>query len=153
MPWLPVPPVIKSSVRKLCLTPYHNHPKGCPNYGKKEGCPPAAKMIGDVLDLGRSIYVIYNIFPFGRHVRFMRKRHPEWTKYQLRCVLYWQGTARRQLKNEIGRFLQEFPKMTVVVTPEACGVNVTATMKKAGIELEWPPKRFAYQVALAGFPQ
>jgi hypothetical protein len=30
------------------------------------------------------------------------------------------------------------------------GVNVTATLKDAGIELEWPPKKFVRQVALAG---
>jgi len=33
---------------------------------------------------------------------------------------------------------------------EANGVNVTATMKKIGIELEWPPREYAYQVAVLG---
>jgi hypothetical protein len=32
--------------------------------------------------------------------------------------------------------------------PEAMGVNVTATMKEIGIQLEWPPKRWAHQVAM-----
>jgi len=34
--------------------------------------------------------------------------------------------------------------------PEAMGVNVTETMKRVGIELEWPPVNVAYQIALAG---
>jgi hypothetical protein len=34
--------------------------------------------------------------------------------------------------------------------PEALGLNVTATMRMIGIDLEWPPREFTYQVALAG---
>lgn len=30
------------------------------------------------------------------------------------------------------------------------GVNVTETMKNAGVILEWPPANIAYQIALAG---
>jgi hypothetical protein len=30
------------------------------------------------------------------------------------------------------------------------GVNVTETMKQADIELEWPPMKYSYQIALAG---
>lgn len=41
---------------------------------------------------------------------------------------------------------------TVVLTPEAHGVNLTETMRSAGIVLEWPPDRLAYQIVLAGTP-
>jgi hypothetical protein len=37
----------------------------------------------------------------------------------------------------------------VFLVPEAHGLNVTATMKSIGIELEWPPKTVTYQIALA----
>ena len=36
--------------------------------------------------------------------------------------------------------------------PEGAGVNITETMKNAGIILEWPPVNYTYQVALAGIP-
>ena len=34
--------------------------------------------------------------------------------------------------------------------PEAGGVDVTATMKKIGVNLEWPPEHMVYLVALVG---
>ena len=39
---------------------------------------------------------------------------------------------------------------TILTTPEACGVNITETMKKIGVNLEWPPRSVTYQVAIAG---
>lgn len=42
--------------------------------------------------------------------------------------------------------------MVAIYVPEACGVDVTATMKLIGIDLEWPPVNVAYQVALVGTP-
>jgi 3D (Asp-Asp-Asp) domain-containing protein len=49
-----------------------------------------------------------------------------------------------KLCNEFGRVYG----MEVVVV--AMGVNVTETLKNAGVILEWPPKQWACQVALAG---
>lgn len=34
--------------------------------------------------------------------------------------------------------------------PEGSGVNITETMKNVGINLEWPPKNYTYQIVLAG---
>ncbi len=44
-------PVIDYSVRRLCVKPYPNHKKGCPNFNKKEGCPPTADFFDKVYDL------------------------------------------------------------------------------------------------------
>lgn len=41
---------------------------------------------------------------------------------------------------------------TVVHTPEANGVNLTETMRSAGITLQWPTDQVAYQIVLAGNP-
>jgi len=83
----------------------------------------------------------------------MRTKHPEWSERQLACCLYWQGTARKQLAERIKEFLKGQDEHLVVLRcPEATGVNVTATMKTLGIELERPPVIMAYQVALAGSP-
>jgi hypothetical protein len=103
-----------------------------------------------VLDLSAPVYAIWNRFDLAAHVARMRARHPGWTDRQLRCCRYWQPGARRELRGRIREFLEGHRGWAVVACPEACGVNVTATMESIGIMLEWPPIRFAYQVALAG---
>lgn len=145
-------PVIASSIRSLCLRPYPNHKKGCPNYGKKKGCPPNAPMFDSVYDLSKPIYAIFTVFDFKEHVERMKGKHPDWSKRQLECCLYWQGTARKNLKEQVKVFKSLAPdeKYNVTTAPEAMGVNVTETMKRAGIELEWPPVNVAYKIAFAG---
>jgi len=148
--WQIVVPVIDLSVRQLCTRPYPNHKHGCPNWDKKAGCPPKTLAIDEIIDLGEPVYVIYNQYDFGRHVDRMKAKHPSWSDRQLACCLYWQGTARKHLREAIRAFSAPYWYLRIVSTPEAYGVDVTATMKNVGIELEWPPKRFAYQVVLAG---
>jgi hypothetical protein len=77
---------------------------------------------------------------------------PKWTDRQLKCCLYWQPKARKALKNEIEAFLGQHPGLRVIMTPEAAGVHITATMDYLDIKLEWPPKHWTYQVVLAGMP-
>jgi predicted metal-binding protein len=145
-----VKPIFDIKVRELCFKPYPLHKNGCPNYNKKMGCPPKAPLIFDVLNLDQKVYAIYNIFDIGFHVEKMRKLHPKWSDRQLKCCLYWQSKARKELKVKIIEFLREFPKYYVVNNPEAQGVNLTETMKNVGIILEWPPEKLAYQIVLSG---
>jgi len=153
MPYQLVVPHLDSSVRELCRKRYRGHPRGCPNYGKKAGCPPGAKLWADSFDIAAPAWVIWNRYSLLEHVRRMRAGHPKWSDRQCECCLYWQGTARKALKAEIdryrwsGRFGRHYE---IVRCPEAMGVNVTATMRSVGIELEWPPQRWSYQVALSG---
>ena len=148
--WCEVKPVIDYLVRGLCAKPYPGHPKGCPNLNKNNKCPPKAPRIEELLDLSKSIFAVYNVFKFGEYVDLMKLKHPDWTKRQLECCLYWQGTARKQLKLIIKNFLKEYPEFLVIGTPEACGVDLTKTMQSVGINLEWPPVNFTYQIVLAG---
>jgi len=148
--WVEVKPVIDMKMRALCVKPYQGHPKGCPNYGKTDRCPPAAPKINDVLDLDQPVYAIYNRFGFRAHCAKMREFHPGWSRRQIRCCLYWQGSARKQLRNVISKFTLEHPKMIIIMTPEAMGVNITETMANAGIHLEWEPVNYTYQIALGG---
>ncbi len=150
---IPVIPVIDYRVRRLCLKPYPGHKKGCPNYDKKDGCPPKAKPFGAVYDLSQPIYAIVNKFDFASHVNRMKELHPEWSQRQLECCLYWQPKARNQLLQHIKYFLSNHPRYKVETCPEAMGVNVTETLKNSGIILEWPPKIMSIQVALAGIPK
>ncbi len=156
-----VNPVVDLSVRILCARPYgynekrYSHPKGCPNFNKKDGCPPQAKLITDLLDFTKPIYAIWNIFDFESHCNRMRKLHPEWSQRQVECCLYWQPKARKQLRIEVQRFLRQCKcllgeHVKILKCPEANGVNVNATMKSIGHILEWPPKTITYQIVLAG---
>jgi predicted metal-binding protein len=147
--------VIDHTVRSLCREPYPLHPRGCPNFGKKPTCPPHAPRFEDTYDLSKPAYCVVNEFDLGAHITAMRKRHPDWSSRQLRCCLYWQGTARKRLEQGIAAALLD-PKLTGLVaerSPEAMGVDVTATLRGAGIELEWPPERIARQVAILAFPR
>lgn len=154
MPFKLVKPVIDLNVRRLCVRPYHGHPHGCPNHDKKQGCPSKAPILDYVFDLERPIWAVWNAFDFAGHVGRMRDKHPEWSHRQLACCLYWQRGARNDLAVEIRGFLSKMVGcgLMLVTCPEATGVNVTATMKSIGIELEWPPRTVTYQVALCGSP-
>jgi predicted metal-binding protein len=139
-------------VSALCRTPYPNHPHGCPNFGKKKGCPPAVVHLRDYLDLTQPVHAIWTTFDLGAHRERMMQAHPQWTCRQLDCCLYWQPKARKNLGREIVRFLSEgdHHHLVVVGNPEAAGVNLTDTMKSIGIDLEWPPDKTTYQIALVG---
>lgn len=160
MPFLRVNPVINYRVRGLCSAPYPGHKKGCPNFNKKERCPPKSPKIEQVLDLSQPVWAIYNAFDLGAYVIRMKEKHPNWSERQLYNCLYWQPSARKTLKGEIKKFLlsatyADFAtqgKLTLAGTPEAMGVDITATMLQAGIKLEWPPKSLAYQIVLIGYP-
>jgi predicted metal-binding protein len=147
---LPVIVQIDHSVRGLCVKEYPNHPKGCPNFGKKKGCPPSAELFDEVYDLSKPVFAIINKFDFKSHTDKMRKLHPEWSNRQVECCLYWQPSARKELLKHIKHFKEEHREYTIEPCPEAMGVNITETMKKAGIILEWPPETVTYQIALAG---
>ena len=147
-----VMPVIDHSVRGLCRKPYPLHPKGCPNFSKCDRCPPKAPFYDQVYDLTKPVYAVVNEFDLAGHVERMKIANPTWSERQLYCVLYWQNTARKQLESKITRCLVDLPGYMAERTPEAMGVNITATLLTAIIGLEWPPRRFAKQVALLGVP-
>lgn len=148
----PVNLIVDNRVRGFCRKPYPGHPKGCPNWNKRATCPPQAPKIQDVLDLSKPVYCLINSFDLGAHVSRMKERHPKWSMRQARCLLYWQGTARKQLRGHINAFLEEHSDMVVLTCPEACGVDVGSTVKSLGIELDWPPQSTVYQIAVAGEP-
>lgn len=142
----------RKNLHELCTREYPNHKRGCPNFNSKDTCPPKQKLLHEVFALCEPCYFVINCFEFGRHVAFMRIRHPDWSDRQLRNCLYWQGTARMQLKHKIKGVLQSLQGYSSHMCPEAMGINVTATCAHYGLILEWPPQVFAYQVAFIGMP-
>jgi len=157
MPWIEINPagLICHRVQRLCARPYPDHPHGCPNYGRKVGCPPLTPLLSDLYDMGGPFYAVYSAFDLGAHAMRMLDIHPEWSMRQARCCLYWQGGARKNLKGEIARFRWAFAdrQWKVDSCPEARGVNISRVLLNAGLRLEWPVRTLAHQVALAGLPR
>jgi hypothetical protein len=143
----------------LCMHPFYGHSHGCPNYGRKIGCPPNQSLIDKVLDFENELYAIYTAFRVGEFAQRMRDLHPEWSQQprQWYNPRRWQPTSRKQHQNELITFLREYRNMTVITVPEAHGINVTDLLSKLGITLnwEWPPKHaldnLVYTVSIAGF--
>jgi len=153
MPWKRVDLCVDYSVRSLCQRTYPGHLHGCPNFFQKDTCPPRRPHINHLINLDKHAWVVWNAFNMARHIKRMRKRHPDWSLRQLVCCLYWQGGARKALREEVYLFRSHFIRpLPIVWIPEATGVNVTETMRRIGIELEWPPLQTAYQVAVVGYP-
>ena len=137
-------------MQDFCKLPYPQHPNGCPNYGKKPGCPPNQKLISDVLNLDKDIYLIYTEFNVGKFAERMKKKHPRWTEKQRYCCLYWQGKARKEHSEELEKVKKEY-NIEVIKSPEAYGVNINVMMIKLGIKLEWPPRKITRIVSLGGY--
>jgi hypothetical protein len=153
MSWSKVTPVLlPCDPGSLCRRPYPGHPKGCPNFGKRPTCPPQAERWTLETIARYDWYAIWVVFEFGEHVERMRVAHPDWSQRQCECCLYWQGTARRRLREFVVEFLGEaaIPGVAdeVYYVPEAHGCDVTATMATLGVALEWPPQVVTRHVAI-----
>lgn len=134
-----------------CQIPYPGHPKGCPNYGRKN-CPPGAPFITEIMDLRRPVHIAFSEFNLSVHISKMRAKFPRWTKRQLRNVLYWQGTSRKQMKQR-AKIAQFYGGGDVVLTcPEAHGVNVYVTCWFSGLKLQKIKYlSLCHHIALIGF--
>ena len=147
--------VIDKTVRGLCARPYLGHPKGCPNFNDNPArvppCPPFAPFVEDALDVALPVYAVWNIFDLAEQKERMWRVHPNWSERQAVCCLYWQKGARKALSGKIASFMNYKKGLIALMCPEAYGINITATMKSVGVELEWPPQNIAYQIAIVGF--
>ena len=143
--------VTSDKTGKWCQLPYPDHPMGCPNYGKVNKCPPKAPKAGKFFDLSKPLWLVHSEFDLAIHIAKMEKKHPKWTLKQCKCVLYWQLTSRKQLKERIRAAYTTLNVNTSTMIPEAMGVNVYVTAKIAGLKLE-PIKYLAIcrHVAIVG---
>ena len=112
------------SIQGLCTRPYYAHSKGCPNYRKKNGCPPNQPLIDKVLDFNKDLFLIYTEFNIRKHAKRMRKMHPEWTERQIYNCRLWQPTARKMQRQEEERARKEHNLTDIIGSPEAHGVKL-----------------------------
>ena len=137
-----------------CVLPYPDHPKGCPNFNKKDGCPPRVKRVQEVFDLTRSHWFIGEQFDMKAHKERMLATHPGWSDRQATCCLYWQGGVRKRLREACKAFTTTTCPGDYVgwsSCPEAMGIDVFSTMQKLNIPLERNPQNTVWKIALAGW--
>ncbi|MFC1486940.1 hypothetical protein ACFLRN_04540 [Thermoproteota archaeon] len=132
-----------------CMLPYPNHPRGCPNYGKKPKCPPFSKTLHELIV--SPFYLVVWSFDLDSQANRMKKLHPKWSDKQARCLLYWQGSVRKKLLDEARTFINsKNDNLVLLEIPEANGVDVFKTCNVVGIPLERKPKKLVRKVMLIG---
>ncbi len=119
-----------------CRIPYEGHKKGCPMYGTRDTCPPKAPFIKDHLDTSKPIYFVHSEFFLELDIERRRTMNPSQTERQLRCVLYWQGSSRKQMRDRVKFAMRRLAVDTIIEIPEAMGVNVYGTAHVNGLYLE-----------------
>jgi len=145
--------IVDYRCRALCKTPYYNHPKGCPSFGKHDECPPKAPLVRDVFDFDKDFYFITEEFNLEKHAYEMKLKHPHWSERQCRNLLYWQGGVRKRLKEKTEDFIYfSRGEMIYTLLPEAMGVMVIDTALKAGIPIEKTPTWKVIKISLVGYP-
>ena len=137
--------IIDDKVREWCILSYPDHPKGCPNYGKKKVCPPFAPYVRDYFNFDNYLVFVVVKFDIGFHISKMRVKHPNWTERQCRNLLYWQSTVMKELRRVVE---EEYPNCKVTYIPEAMGVNVFETCRNLGIPIERNPVYYVHKIAL-----
>ena len=140
-----------------CCAPYPNHPKGCPNFGKRDSCPPRAAKFEDIVDINKPLFAAIVRFDLKEHAQKMFERHKEKHKDEesyksmprgmQRNVLYWQNTVRKQLKRIAYNVKGLLDDYIVLEIPEANGVNVFKTMAAHGLKMKTDPD-IVYKVML-----
>ncbi len=138
------------SPRSFCIRPYKNHPKGCPNYGIKDTCPPHVKGMYDEIFDAREVYAVVTKFDLEKFFDERRKKLPMLAEGQIRNLLVWQQKAVRENNDALRRFYENNPEKQDFVSTrllECLGVDVVGTMKEVGIDLKFPVEDYAYRIA------
>jgi hypothetical protein len=151
-----------------CAMPYNKSKYGCPNIGSR-ACLQIEHNHGDrfkllskmeeIIDTSKSMWLVSVRFDIESHAYAMKLKHPAWTDTQCRCLLYWQNTVKKTLKQCCDEFISKqageqetwIHNFRVFYLPEAYGLNIGKIFFKAtGIPLKWPPKQYVWKVALVG---
>lgn len=153
--------IIMGNTWDWCRLPYGENKKGCPNYGKKAGCPPSAPLVMSLIE--RPYYLVYQRFDLAAQEKRMKEKHPKWTARQARNCRYWQKKLVKELLNEaeghlinleytLGNAWSSLRSFVIVENPEGAGVNLFETCRRAGIILErdYLHQQYVYKMVLIG---
>jgi len=131
-----------------CELPYPGHKKGCPNFPILCNFP----KVEEYYDLSKPHWFAIMPFDIAQFAAKMKAKHPKWTEKQCRCVLYWQNTVRKHLRNKCSQFIGN-KDLIFHLIPEGMGVNVMLTMRRnLKLEIEIKPVNIVRKIALIGSP-
>lgn len=103
------------------------------------------------MDLNKKHWFITIKFNLQKHAEQMKAKHNNWSEKQCRCVLYWQNSVRKTLKNACIKFCNNNGRIFTLI-PEGMGVYVIKTAKRIGIPIQTKPKDIIFKIALIGYP-
>jgi len=130
-------------VKDLCGYRYKGHKKGCPNIENCKKIP----FFDDIKEANKKYYyLLIANFDYGMYQRLRSSENPLWSQDKVRCVLYWQNSVKKMLKdeiNEINDINKLFDDLYVlgcgsgfklkwqkeVYSMESTGINVFSTLK------------------------
>lgn len=127
--------IISDDVGKWCQIEYQGHKYGCPNYNnpKYPRCPPLAPKVNEVFDFSKPLYFVHSEFDLEADIERRKKMTPGQTERQYRCVLYWQESSRKQMRERAKIAMWSLGLNEMTACPEGLGVNVYATGKIHGL--------------------
>lgn len=155
--------VITRKTRLWCQLPYPNHKNGCPNYNKNPLCPPHSPFS---INFAYFNYfrLIYAIFDFKQYKEIRKLEKPHWSDAQIRCVLYWQSSIKKLLKDHIKSYYNNISpdylyllgcgsgfkliNQSKIYSMESVGIDVFKTLKNNYIDFELKPKNKVVLVCL-----
>lgn len=146
--------IFSEKTREWCKLPYPGHPRGCPNYGKNEKCPPRSKIRTDILERHESFILAYATFDVTGYVTRMKLVHPDWSDRQLRNSRYWQGSLKKMLLDFIRtnfdykEILGAGSGFMNSQSMESAGIDVFATLNRNGITFDRTARKFIIMVSL-----
>jgi predicted metal-binding protein len=160
--------ILTKETHKWCQRGYKGNEGGCPNYGKKELCPPHSAFLGGFIDLYSQFYLLVCGLDLITYKEIRASRHPQWSERQLEHPYYWQGSIKKILRREILNVLKLNPKKKLylsgtgsgfstkelkrfqkkIYSMESLGINVFSTLRLNHIRIEKEPKTNLKMVCL-----
>lgn len=146
--------IFNEKIREFCKRAYPKHKNGCPNYNKNPLCPPQAPYRKDILKKHSNFILVWANFDFKSYKEKMKENHQTWSEKQITCVLYWQGSLKKIIKDYIVKNLQYNELFGCgsgfldSQSMESAGINVFSTLKLNKIDYEIKPVDKIVLVAL-----
>ncbi len=98
--------IFNPSVQNHCVSQSFK----CPNYETSWSCPPASPYLKEKLSDFKEYYLIYTQHDITSCVQKEKEKHPNRSIQRIKNRIYWKIYARRDLDDEISKFLNNYKK-------------------------------------------
>ena len=158
--------ITTKDTHKWCQRAYKKN-KACPNFNNKELCPSVDNKIPFFDDIAKRydlFHVVYAKFDMAKYIINRSALNPTRTLEQIKCLIYWQSSVKKVLKDKIMEVYHEnkhqrfyvlgcgssfkLSFLNKIYSMEAVGINVFSTMRLNGIKLQLNPVDYVILVCL-----